>query len=56
MPLPQSVAEYTDQLFFGILSQNPHSAISVFLTRDVPTLLKKPQTEGTWTGYPPTPI
>ena len=56
MPLPQnlpkSVTEYTDQLFFGIFSQTPHSDVSVFLTRYVPTLLKKPQTEGTWTAYP----
>ncbi len=50
---PQLLAEYADQLFFGLWSQNPHPYILAFLAKHVPLLLKKPQTEGTWSAYPP---
>jgi len=49
----QTLDKYADQLYFGMLSFNPDSSITEFLTRYVPVVFKKFDGSGGWTAYPP---
>lgn len=49
----QTLDKYTDQLYFGMLSLTPDTAITDFLTRYVPVVFKKYDSAGGWTAYPP---
>jgi hypothetical protein len=49
----QTLAEYTDQLYFGMFSLHPDSAITGFLERYMPFVLEKHDTKAKWTMYPP---
>ncbi len=49
----QTLDKYADQLYFGMLSLNPDSSITDFLTRYVPVVFKKYDSTGGWTAYPP---
>lgn len=51
----QSLEKYADQLHFGMLSFQPDSSITAFLTRYVPVVFKKFEPSG-WTAYPPDSI
>lgn len=50
---PQTLDKYVDQLYLGMLSLNPDSSISDFLTRYVTVVFKKLNSTGGWTVYPP---
>ena len=49
----QSPDTYTDQLYFGMLSYNPDTAIIEFVASHVPSVLKKAPADGKWVAYPP---
>ena len=49
----QTLDKYADQLYFGMLSLNPDTSIIEFLTKYVPVVLKKFDSTGGWTAYPP---
>ncbi|MCG9899346.1 MAG: hypothetical protein MH132_05055 [Hydrotalea sp.] len=51
----QTLDKYADQLHFGILSYQPDSSITAFLTKYVPVVFKKFEAGG-WTAYPPDTI
>ena len=47
----QSLANYTDRLYFGMLSLNPDSSIKDFLKVYMPIVLQKSDTNEKWTMY-----
>ena len=49
----QTLENYVDQLYFGMLSFSPDHSIIEFLTKYVPVALKRFDTHGEWTAYPP---
>lgn len=52
-PERQTLSDYTDKLYFGLLSMNPNPLIIEFLSAHVPIMLKKVDTSDKWTAYPP---
>lgn len=53
MHLIQTLDQFMDELYFGLLSHKPHSCIIDFLKEYVPTALPAEQPEVNWTAYPP---
>lgn len=49
----RSLSQYSDQLYFGLLSQNPDTVIATFIHKYVPVIYKKYDSSGIWTAYPP---
>ena len=52
----QNLEKYADQLYFGMLSFNPDTSITEFLTKYVPIVFKKLDSSVKWTVYPPNVI
>ena len=49
----QVFEKYADQLFFGMLSRIPDTAIAEFAQKYVPIIYRKFDTGGKWAAYPP---
>ena len=49
----QTLDKYADQLYFGMLSLNPDTSVTEFLTKYIPVIFKKFDNSGGWTVYPP---
>ena len=49
----QTLDNYADQLYFGMLSYNPDTTIKDFIAKYVPVVFKKFDTNSKWTAYPP---
>lgn len=53
MSSDQTLDKYADQLYFGMLSFQPDTSITDFITKYVPVVHKKFDSSGKWTVYPP---
>ena len=47
------MADYSDKLYFGILSRHPDTAIADFMHKYVPIIYKRFDSGGKWIAYPP---
>ena len=53
MSSAQTLGKYADQIYFGMLSYQPDTSITDFITKYVPVVYKKFESPGKWTVYPP---